>query len=110
MTIYGFEDRESHRTPCASRSRQPSAVRKNQPRIHPDFHGSEDITKIRVYPCKSVAVKFAWAKNYFGCGTILKYGFGDFQPSGYFCFACSFETDPEMMTSSPGFQLTGVAT
>ena len=37
-------------------------------------------------------------------------GFGDFQPSGYFSLACSSETAGTMMTSSPSFQLTGVAT
>ena len=47
---------------------------------------------------------------YFGCGTIRKYGLGDFQPPGYFCFASSSDTDPAMITSSPLFQFTGVAT
>jgi hypothetical protein len=36
------------------------------------------------------------------------YGFGDFQPSGYVFFASSSVTDPEMITSSPCFQFTGV--
>src|ERR1700683_2942133 len=58
--------------------------------------------KIRVDPCKSVA--------YFGCGTILKYGLGDFHPPGYFCCASSFDNERRMITSSPGFQFTGVAT
>src|ERR1700730_16520108 len=48
--------------------------------------------------------------RYFGCATILKYGFGDFQPPGYFCWASSFETEGRMITSSPFFQFTGVAT
>ena len=39
-----------------------------------------------------------------------RYGFGDFQPPGYFCFASSSFTEPAMMTSSPCFQLAGVAT
>lgn len=38
------------------------------------------------------------------------YGFGDFQPPGYFSFACASDTDGAMMTSSPTFQFTGVAT
>ena len=50
------------------------------------------------------------ALPYFGCGTIRRYGFGDLQPSGNFFFASSFETEPLMMTSSPGFQLAGVET
>src|SRR4029077_11822212 len=48
--------------------------------------------------------------GYFGWGTILRYGLGDFQPPGYFCCASSFETDGRIMTSSPFFQFTGVAT
>src|SRR5689334_12506021 len=47
---------------------------------------------------------------YFGCGTIRRYGFGDFQPPGYFCFASSSVTAGRMITSSPCFQFTGVAT
>ena len=39
-----------------------------------------------------------------GCGTIRMYGRGDFQPCGYFFFASSSDTEPEMMTSSPCFQ------
>jgi hypothetical protein len=38
------------------------------------------------------------------------YGFGDFQPFGYVFLASSSDTEPTMMTSSPGFQFTGVAT
>src|SRR5580765_4427371 len=45
-----------------------------------------------------------------GCGTIRMYGLGDFQPFGYVFFASSSDTEPAMMTSSPCFQLTGVAT
>src|SRR5579863_6684645 len=47
---------------------------------------------------------------YFGWGTIRKYGRGAFQPFGYFCFASSSVTTGRMITSSPGFQFTGVAT
>jgi len=47
---------------------------------------------------------------HFGCGTIRMYGLGDFQPPGYCFCASSFETLPLMMTSSPGFQFTGVET
>src|SRR5438876_6724710 len=49
-------------------------------------------------------------RRYFGCGTIRKYGLGDFQPSGYFCCASSFDTEGRMMTSPPCFQFAGVAT
>src|SRR3974377_1638980 len=46
----------------------------------------------------------------FGCGTIRKYGRGAFQPFGYTFLASSANTDPAMITSSPCFQFTGVAT
>src|SRR6516162_3964111 len=49
-------------------------------------------------------------QSYFGCGTIRRYGFGVFQPAGYFLSASSLETEPPIMTSSPGFQLAGVET
>ena len=52
----------------------------------------------------------ATALPYFGWGTIRIYGKGDCQPSGYFCLAASFDTDGRIITSSPCFQLTGVAT
>src|SRR5262245_33053613 len=39
-----------------------------------------------------------------------RYGLGDCQPLGNFFCASSFETDAKMITSSPRFQLTGVAT
>lgn len=45
-----------------------------------------------------------------GLGTIRRYGFGAFQPCGYVFFASSSETEPAMTTSSPAFQLAGVAT
>src|SRR5206468_3210362 len=48
--------------------------------------------------------------RYSGCGTILMYGFGAFHPDGYFSFASASETEPAMITSSPCFQFTGVAT
>jgi hypothetical protein len=48
--------------------------------------------------------------GYFGCGTILRYGRGAFHPDGYFCFASESETAFERITSSPGFQFTGVDT
>ena len=48
--------------------------------------------------------------SYFGWGTIRKYGLGDFQPPGYCFCASSLETLPLMITSSPGFQFTGVET
>lgn len=47
---------------------------------------------------------------YRGWGTIRMYGFGAFQPPGYACLASASETAGTMMTSSPGFQFTGVAT
>jgi anti-anti-sigma regulatory factor len=46
----------------------------------------------------------------FGCGTIRMYGRGDSQPSGYVSLASSSDTEPEMITSSPCCQLTGVET
>src|SRR5262249_55229370 len=45
-----------------------------------------------------------------GCGTMRRYGFGAFQPSGNFFFASSSFTLEAMITSSPCFQFTGVAT
>ena len=36
------------------------------------------------------------------------YGFGVCQPSGYVSFASSSDTEPAMITSSPGCQFTGV--
>src|SRR5258706_14963812 len=50
------------------------------------------------------------AAGFFGSVTMRRYGLGAFQPWGYFCLASSSVTEPTMMTSSPGFQLTGVAT
>ena len=47
---------------------------------------------------------------YFGCGTTRIYGSGCCQPSGYVALASSSDTAGRMMTSSPCFQLTGVAT
>src|SRR5262249_50108183 len=43
-----------------------------------------------------------------GSGTMRMYGRGDSQPSGYISRAWSSETDPAMITLSPGFQFTGV--
>jgi hypothetical protein len=48
--------------------------------------------------------------HYFGCGTTRIYGFFAVHPCGNFCFASSSETAGTMITSSPGFQFTGVAT
>src|SRR5437879_5355522 len=45
-----------------------------------------------------------------GCGTIRMYGLGAFQPCGYVVLASSSDTEPAMITSSPCFPLTGVAT
>src|SRR5690348_7636866 len=45
-----------------------------------------------------------------GCGTTRRYGLSVFQPAGYVFFASSSDTDGRMMTSSPCFQLAGVAT
>ena len=47
---------------------------------------------------------------YRGCGTIRMYGSGCCQPPGYAAFASSSDTAGRMMTSSPCFQFTGVAT
>src|SRR5204862_5603267 len=49
-------------------------------------------------------------RAHLGWGTILMYGRGAFQPSGYVFFASSSETEPAMITSWPCFQFTGVAT
>src|SRR6266496_4195655 len=46
----------------------------------------------------------------FGCGVIRRYGRGAFQPAGNFSFAASSDKDGTMITSSPSFQFTGVAT
>jgi hypothetical protein len=48
--------------------------------------------------------------DHFGWGTTRMYGFTVFHPPGYFFAASSFETEPLIMTSSPGFQFTGVET
>src|SRR5262249_41977780 len=45
-----------------------------------------------------------------GCGTQPRYGRGPPQPFGYCFFASSSETEPAMITSSPGCQFTGVET
>jgi hypothetical protein len=47
---------------------------------------------------------------YFGCATVRKYGLSVLKPCGYFFLASSSDTAGGMMTSCPGFQLTGVAT
>src|SRR4051812_30750631 len=49
-------------------------------------------------------------QDHAGCFTIRKYGLGAFQPSGKSVFASASETEPAIMTSSPFFQFTGVAT
>jgi hypothetical protein len=48
--------------------------------------------------------------DYFGCATVRRYGLCVLKPAGYFCLACSSETEVGMITSLPGFQFTGVAT
>src|SRR5215470_17895450 len=48
--------------------------------------------------------------SYFGCFTTRRYGFSVLNPSGYLAFAASSETEVGIITSSPGFQFTGVAT
>ncbi len=48
--------------------------------------------------------------DYFGWGTTRKYGLIVFHPPGNRCFASSSDTDGTMITSSPFFQFTGVAT
>src|SRR5262249_23860726 len=50
------------------------------------------------------------SEAYFGCATVRRYGFSVLKPCGYLFFASSSDTDVAMMTSSPGFQFTGVAT
>ena len=46
----------------------------------------------------------------FGWGVMRRYGFRAFQPFGNLSFASSSETAATMITSSPSFQFTGVAT
>jgi hypothetical protein len=48
--------------------------------------------------------------DYFGCATTRMYGFFAVHPCGNFCLASSSETAGTMITSSPCFQFTGVAT
>src|SRR6267154_2678934 len=50
------------------------------------------------------------ALTYFGCDTVRRYGLSVLKPCGYFFFASSSDTEVGMITSWPGFQLTGVAT
>ena len=45
-----------------------------------------------------------------GWGVTRRYGLTAFQPFGNFSLASSSETVPAMITSSPSFQFTGVAT
>src|SRR5215471_18327372 len=47
---------------------------------------------------------------YWGCPTTRRYGSTEFQPPGYFFLASSSDTAGTMITSSPRFQFTGVAT
>src|SRR6266404_2283555 len=105
----GFEDRDDHRTACASGK---AATDSRSPRIRTEpIAANKD-------PCSSALIRglilFSRSQHicrgYFGCGTILRYGLGDFHPPGYFCCASSFDTEGRMITSSPCFQFTGVAT
>jgi len=69
ITIYGFEDRESHRTPCASKSScQLSATRKTSHESKLGFRGSINIIEeIRENPGGSAAQVLAQSSvNYFG--------------------------------------------
>ena len=47
---------------------------------------------------------------YLGWATMRKYGLSVFHPPGNFAFACSSETEGTIITFSPNFQFTGVAT
>ncbi len=47
---------------------------------------------------------------FFGCFTIRRYGFFSSQPSGNSLAAASLSSEGTMITSSPSFQFTGVAT
>src|SRR5579863_7572797 len=94
-----------------ARRRQPTAMDVAEPR--------KCLTIILTHPLlrKSLAldwlsanVEFTYTYSYLGCGTMRRYGLGDFQPSGYFCFASSSETEGRIITSPPSFQLAGVAT
>src|SRR6476659_3183535 len=52
----------------------------------------------------------ASAPDYLGCATVRRYGLTVLKPSGYFCLASSSDTVVGIITSSPCFQFTGVAT
>ena len=62
------------------------------------------------YDALFAAVSDPIAAGLFGCDVMRKYGFGALQPPGNFSFAASSESDGTMITSSPSFQFTGVAT
>src|ERR1700678_4452373 len=100
----GFEDRDDHRTACASR----------RARNRNELSTAERSVFLRADPPPILNIgdpySYRHACGYFGCGTILIYGLGDFQPPGYCFCASSFETLPLMITSCPGFQFAGVET
>src|ERR1041384_2116203 len=64
----------------------------------------------RAYSEAVFAAVSDWDACLFGCGVMRRYGFGALQPAGNFSFAASSDTELTMITSSPSFQLTGVAT
>ena len=56
-------------------------------------------------------VEANWVCDYLlGCVVTRRYGFTAFQPLGNSSLASSSDTAGTMMTSSPSFQLAGVAT
>src|SRR6266852_5976087 len=67
-------------------------------------NGREHKVSAALQPCSA-----AFFCGLFGCGTTRRYGFKVFQPPGNFAFAASSDNDGTMITSSPSFQLTGVA-
>src|SRR5690348_7700823 len=60
--------------------------------------------------CANFGIGTLAAVVHFGCGTMRRYGRGAFQPAGNCFLASSSDTEPEITTSSPCFQFTGVAT
>lgn len=63
--------------------------------------------RTELWPLRRIALP----KHYLpGWATTRRYGVSVFQPLGYFAAACSLDTAGGMMTSSPSFQFTGVAT
>src|ERR1039458_6577454 len=81
----GFEDRDDHRTTCASR--KAARIRADSHASKPSLTAQE---KVHVQPRQSVASSYSSRRKpillgHFGWGTMRRYGLGDFHPPGY-CF------------------------